>query len=85
VKLSQEVTQQVEHVARNISIATPEEKQFPKRIDMVKSMYSEDVGYVRKPASHFVKSFVMHKVSLVNVHSTILYSNYCSGTHFFYK
>jgi hypothetical protein len=52
--------------ARNTSISKREEKkQFarPRRYHMVKSIYSEDVGYVHKPAdSYFVKSFVMHKV-----------------------
>jgi len=77
--------------ARNISISKrEEEKQFarPRRYHMVKSIYSEDVGYVHKPAaSYFVKSFVMHKVVKVNLHLTILYSNYCSGSHcfFFYE
>lgn len=51
---------------RNISVSKPEEEnQFAKlrRYDKVKIMYSEDVDYVHKAAvSHFVKSFVLHKV-----------------------
>jgi hypothetical protein len=86
MKLNHEkVTQQakMQH-ARNISVSKPEEEnQFarPRRYDKVKNMYTEEVGYVNKAAvSHFVKSFALHKVFYVNLHSTIVCSNYCSGT-----